>query len=197
MITIRPSTVESDGLLETSPPSDPEEHKKRVPLLWIPATLSVGLLIAAIYLGGRIVTGHPHSSIAIPHTARVPPPPAQSTPVQAVIVPPAVPAPIETKVKPQATVSAAELAPEESPDAMPMITPLVGELYIQVGALNPEGAGRLVQRLRNEKLEPHVAEGPTPELMRVLIGPFQDPNALIARKAQLETEGIDTYVRKY
>src|SRR5580698_4938021 len=48
--------------LETAPSS--EEHKKRIPLIWIPATLSIGLLIAAIYLGGRIVSAHPHGTPA-------------------------------------------------------------------------------------------------------------------------------------
>ncbi len=33
--------------------------------------------------------------------------------------------------------------------------------------------------------------------MRVLIGPFDNPDALNEKKAQLQTEGIDTFVREY
>jgi cell division septation protein DedD len=78
-----------------------------------------------------------------------------------------------------------------------MITPQTGEHYIQVGALDQEATRRFVQRLRKEKLDPHVATGPTPELMRVLIGPFDNRDALNERKAQLELEGMATFVREY
>ena len=80
---------------------------------------------------------------------------------------------------------------------IPTITPHRGELYIQVGALNAEATRRLLARLRGEKLDPHVAPGPRPELLRVLIGPFDDRDALNERKAQLEAEGVDTFVRQY
>jgi cell division septation protein DedD len=66
-----------------------------------------------------------------------------------------------------------------------------------VGALNPKATQRLLARLRGEKLDPHVAPGPRPELLRVLIGPFDNRDALNERKAQLEAEGVDTFVRQY
>ena len=37
----------------------------------------------------------------------------------------------------------------------------------------------------------------TPEIMRVLIGPVDDSEALNQRKAQLQTEGLETFVREY
>jgi len=84
-------------------------------------------------------------------------------------------------------------------DEIPSITPKAGERYIQVGALDLEmtATRRFVDRLRNEILEPHVAPGPKPDLMRVLIGPFDNPDALRTRQAQLQAEGIDTFVRQY
>ena len=82
-------------------------------------------------------------------------------------------------------------------DGIPMITPHAGQRYIQVGALDQEATRRFVQHLRSENLDPHVAEGPKPQLMRVLIGPFDNRDALNEKKAQLETEGIDTFVREY
>jgi len=185
--------------LETAPSS--EEHKKRIPLIWIPATLSVGLLIAAIYLGGRIVSAHPHgtpaAALQVAKTAA--PAPAPVTPVASASLPnqPAnQPPPIKEPPPPPEPVQVAPVTPN---DEIPSITPKAGERYIQVGALDLEmtATRRFVDRLRNEKLEPHVAPGPKPDLMRVLIGPFDNPDALRTRQAQLRAEGIDTFVRQY
>ncbi|MGA2878401.1 MAG: SPOR domain-containing protein [Bryobacteraceae bacterium] len=201
MITIRPSTISDDAATSpTSVASDLEDHKKRIPLVWIPATLGVGLLIAAIYLRGRIVLVHPHPKpaavqMAAPAIAR--PVPAPAPPVvtpQAILKPatkPETPKPAQQFVGPELPSS---LSRE---DGIPMVAPRRGELYIQVGALNPAATLRLVARLRREKLDPHVAPGPTPDLMRVLIGPFDNRDALKERKAQLESEGVDTFVRQY
>jgi|ERR1700733_7644667 len=209
MITIRPSdnTDHADTDHASLPPEDAansEDHKKRIPLIWIPATLGVGLLIAAIYLGGRIVKAHPQAepemahvaapvSVKLPAKPEAPPPqplptaepPPETTPETT----PAVPAQEFVGPEPLTVVT-----PE---DGIPMIAPQAGEQYIQVGALDHEATRRFVQRLRKEGLDPHVATGPTPQLMRVLIGPFNNREALNERKAQIETEGIATFVRQY
>lgn len=193
MITIRPSTIPDDA---TSSPasgaSDLEDHKKRIPLVWIPATLGVGLLIAALYLRGRIVLTHPPAPPAVVH---------QATPLPAPPVPPPAP-PVETAAKPEPPPAPEFVGPQLPSIAsgeygIPTIVPRKGDLYIQVGALNPEATLRLLARLRGEKLDPHVAPGPRPELLRVLIGPFDNRDALNERKAQLEAEGVDTFVRQY
>ncbi len=189
MITIRPTTIEhnSADLPEAAP--NTEEHKQRIPLAWIPVTLGIGLLIAALYLRGRIVTAHPHAKPEVAHV---------ETPVAAkaeVAKPETVPAP-ETEVAP-ASVAQASPATADPTFGLPMITPQSGDLYIQIGALNVEATRRFVQRLRDEKREPHVAIGPTPEIMRVLIGPFDSPNKLIEELTRLHSEGIDTFVRRY
>ena len=197
MITIRPSTASDNAdTPETAPTEEykQEEHKKPIPLVWIPATIGVGLLIAAVYLGGRIVKGHPAAPPQVAHSATTLPavkPSAQSTEGSPVIQ--ASPAPPPKSPEPQPEPLTA-VTPD---DGIPMIVPQKGEMYIQVGALDQEATRRFVQRLRDEKLEPHVAVGPTPELMRVLIGPFDNRDTLNARKAQIESEGIDTFVRQY
>ncbi len=185
--------------------SDTDEHKKRIPLVWIPATLGIGLLIAAIYLGGRIVRAHPATKPAAVQSAT----PASTTPA---IPPPPAPPEITKPTPPSGppvTTEAAPQAPTEKPphsepltlvtpdDGVPMITPKSGDLYIQVGALDQEATRRFVQHLRRENMDPHVATGPTPQLMRVLIGPFDNRAALNEKKAQLESEGVDTFVRQY
>jgi cell division septation protein DedD len=216
MITIMPS---GDSDNSAAPPSEntnaeaantnAEQHKTRLPLIWIPATLVVGLLIAAIYLGGRIVRAHPsaqsaaqpalaHLTTSIPTRVKPtvqnkPPEAKEPTPVTATVATAKVEPPSPTKQ----FVGPEPLTVVTPDDGIPMITPRSGELYIQVGALNSEATRRFVQHLRNEKLEPHVAPGPKPELMRVLIGPFDNHDALNERKAQLQAEGMDTFVRQY
>jgi cell division septation protein DedD len=214
MITIRPddtdNTTTPDGAANT------DEHKKRIPLVWIPATLGVGLLIAVVYLGGRIVRARPSTSSEVTHVATsasaaptIPPPPpprAAKTAAEPEVQPavekgqPAPPAateeakPAAPAPKPAAAEPLTLVAPD---DGVPMIAPKPGDIYIQVGALDHEATRRFVQHLRNENLDPHVAPGPKPELMRVLIGPFENRDALNEKKAQLEAEGMDTFVRQY
>ncbi len=198
MITIRPSNVteNDDTPLE-------EEVKKRIPLVWIPITLGIGLLIAALYLRGRIVAAHPPAKpevvhLAAPATVPVPQKAAQE-PAQAPPHEPAPPsaAPTETATTTKEPAAVDVPAIDDAADDIPMIAPHPGEHYIQIGALNGEATRHFIQRLRNQNLNPHVAPGPTPELLRVLIGPFDDRDALNAEKAQLESKGIPTFVRQY
>lgn len=187
MLTIRPRVEDSDALPPEADAAS-EEHKKRMPLVWIPATLGVGLLIAAIYLGGRIVAGHAHAPVGVKETA-APPAPPKSAP----------PAPPKSADPEPLTAVALD---NDDGDGVPAITPKSGELYIQVsalnlGAMNQEAARRFVRRIRNDHLEPHVAPGPTPELMRILIGPFDNRDELYQTKARIETEGMAAFVRKY
>jgi len=196
MMTIQPA----DKPQEESPsPAVPSATAKEpMPMVWIPVTLCIGLLIAAIYLGGRIVTANRHASAAQRTTI------IQPKPVPAPV--PAAPAPqvVEIKSEPK---SQAPLQPKlepTKPDAVtpdlaqvPMITPKAGERYIQVGALDLEATRRYLGKLRQSKLEPHVAPGPKPELLRVLIGPFADHDSLVATKNDLESAGIQNFVRQY
>ncbi len=175
-----------------TPPPDSPEHKKQVPLVWIAATLSIGLLIAAFYLGARIVAARrgskPTAQITITPSHNVIAQPAATL----VVAEPAV----QMVVTQQAEVKPAPSANAEK-DPVSIITPQPGERYIQVGALNENATRIFVQYLRSENFAPQVAAGPKPELLRVLIGPFDNPEALNERKAQLESEGLETFVRRY
>jgi cell division septation protein DedD len=174
------------------PPEVAVKDKKRIPLVWIPATLTIGLLIAALYLGGRIFAArrpaHAAAHVASSVPKVVPPQPP-------IIAPPVVAEEVKPEIKPELL---APVATEQATsDPASVITPHGGELYIQLGAFNVEATRRFVQHLRGEKLEPLVAPGPKPEIMRVLIGPFDNRDALNERKAQLQTKGFDTFVRVY
>jgi cell division septation protein DedD len=194
MITIRPSNVTEH---DDTPPQ--EDVKKRIPLVWIPITLGIGLLIAALYLRGRIVATHPPAKpqvvhVAAPATVPVVQAPAQAPPQASA---PHSPAPTEAATTTKEPAGVDVPAIDDQADDIPMIAPHSGERYIQIGALTGEATRHFIQRLRNQKLNPHVAPGPTPELLRVLIGPFDDRDALNAQKAQLESESIPTFVRQY
>lgn len=201
MITIKPPSVPENP---SAPPDEAaEEHKKTIPLVWIPATLVVGLLIAGIYLGGRIVAAHGHPGTEVVSAAT-------PTPQKAAVTPPVIesqnpesnsetkaPAKTEPPSPPRKPAAVEPLTVVSPDDGIPMIEPSPGQVFIQVGALDQEATRRFVQRLRADKLDPHVAPGPTPQLMRVLIGPFDNRAALNEKKAQMESEGIDTFVREY
>jgi cell division septation protein DedD len=177
----------------------PEEvvvkDKQRMPLVWIPVTLSVGLLIAALYVGGRIIAARRPAQVAAHSTVNVP---KTMAPQPTKITPPVVAEVSKSEIKPESVAVAKELPPTDpTNDAAPTITPHGGERYIQLGAFNMEATRRFVQHLRSEKLAPLIAPGPNPEIMRVLIGPFDNRDALNEKKAQLQTAGFTTFVRQY
>lgn len=158
------------------------------PVVWIAATLIFGLTIAGVYLGGRIVSARPVQEIPPPQ------PPHISAPV--VLQPTGVQ---QTNVEPAVSPQAASAPPPVVPltEDQLLIQPHHGQQYIQVGAVNVEIAKQFIQHLRDEKLDPHIAPGPAPDIKRLLIGPFDNHDALNSTKAQLESEGIATFVRQY
>lgn len=184
--------------MTTTPPQVDETEetgKKPIPPVWIAATLCVGLLIAAIYLGGRIVSARQPSTVtktAVPQTQTFPlPPPPVVQPVITETVK------TEVKLKPELLTSVTKISVTKSADTIPLINPNAGELYLQLGAMNVEATHRFLQDLRSKNLEPHVAAGPTPGIMRVLIGPFDNRAALDERMAQLKTQGLNPFARRY
>jgi SPOR domain len=228
MITAQPAGPDNNAASNTtvSNAANSESQKKPIPMVSIPAIISIGLVIATVYLVSRIVTGH-RPIAAVKHAAiatTVKPPSAAAPVAPAVQASADIPvskaaAVIKTETKPAKPLVLPEKQPEKQPekrpekqpakqpaevskavaaeDAIPMITPKTGERFIQIGALDEEATRRFVKKLRNEKIEPHVAPASKPELLRILIGPFENRDALNAEKAQLELEGMETFVRQY
>jgi cell division septation protein DedD len=54
-----------------------------------------------------------------------------------------------------------------------------------------------VDTLRKVNLDAVVAPGPTPDLLRILVGPFSDQNSMDQAKAQLEAAGKSPIIRSY
>jgi cell division septation protein DedD len=202
--SITPEPPVLPGSEDEVPPSS-KDAKKNLPLIWIPITLCVGLLLAALYVGIRILTVKSRTSAATVHAQ----PPATPTPRLET------PATASPTVAPEEQVSeraAASIAKGNTPVAGPLaksknarsaydwpiwISPERGEKYIQVGAINSQLAPKYVAQLRSEKWDPHVAPGPSPNIVRVLLGPFTDHDSIVRAKERLRESQIDSFVRAY
>lgn len=195
------------------------ERRKRITYLAIPVTIGVGLLVAIIYIGGRMVTAKPHAPApvvtasvpaAVPAPAPVEPakvdPPKTQPPSPQAPAKPAVEAAKPTldvkkqdapiaKVVPPATPAPKPAAHKNAP--LTLITPRAGETYLQLAAFTPRTILTYLDGLRAGGLEPSVAPGPTPDILRVLVGPFPDSEALSKAKARLDAEKIEWIIRAY
>ena len=158
----------------------PVDWKKRVASVWIPAILGLGLILAFAYVGVRIVAGKSQ---------------AQPTPSQAKIEAPAIKAPGNVPIQ-AAPKPAAKPANVEA-KAFTLVTPQPGERYLQVAAVTPHMVLTYVDTLRRVNLGAVVAPGPTPDLLRILVGPFSDQNSMDQAKAQLEAAGKSPIIRSY
>jgi cell division septation protein DedD len=78
-----------------------------------------------------------------------------------------------------------------------VITPQPGERFLQVAAVSPHMVLTYVDNLRIANLDAVIAPGPTPDLLRVLVGPFPDRDSLDKAKAQLEAAGKSPIIRSY
>jgi cell division septation protein DedD len=160
----------------------PADWKKRVVSLWIPATLGLGLMMAFGYVGVRIVAGKPPVQLTTS--------PASS--VQAKIEAPLnVPPPLAPNPAPPLAL------PTVHPANFTVITPQPGERYLQVAAVSPHMVLTYVDNLRMANLDAVIAPGPTPDLLRVLVGPFADLDAMDKAKGQLQASGKSPIIRSY
>lgn len=200
-----PGVAHSENQTARSAESVLEQRKKGVPLIWIPVLICLGLLIAAGYLGRRIFSSR-HSATTLQATrpikratvveAPVEQAPVEQAPVQqtSAHIEPVAPAAASPLQAPDAGSSSAETPVIED---FTLITPEPGERYIQISALNTEAARKYVAQLRRGPLEPHVAPGPRPGIVRILIGPFHDNATLMATRGDLLAAGIACFVREY
>lgn len=105
--------------------------------------------------------------------------PAAATPTTAT------PAPTST---PQATSTDPAPAPAASAPAAPS-----GPTYLQVGAFDRvESAQNLVQQLRDLGYNPTV-NAPEGRKVTVLVGPYENPDALTRTETRLATNGLDSF----
>ncbi len=206
------------------PAADGETAKTRLPWIWIPVVICLGLLVAAGYVGARILASRPVArpvQVVIPAAPKqIAAIPAAENPVAQTPLETTTMAPVTAEDQPPQIVSSSR-GPSSNPGssnvvssnpvpvhspwqpASPasedwgLITPQPGERYIQISALNTTAARRYIEQLRRGPLEPHLAPGPTPTIVRVLIGPFHDTDSLLNTRADLKAAGIDCFIRDY
>jgi cell division septation protein DedD len=154
--------------------------RKRIASVWIPAILGLGLLMAFAYLGVRIVVGKSQVE-------------SKTTPAK--IETPVITAPVNvpTQAAPKPTPKPANLDAK----AFTLVIPQPGERYLQVAAVSPHMVLTYVDTLRRVSLDAVVAPGPTPDLLRILVGPFSDQSSMDQAKAQLEAAGKSPIIRSY
>jgi len=80
--------------------------------------------------------------------------------------------------------------------AVASVTPGPGRMYLQVAAVGQPQADVVADTLRQKGFPALLAAGPTPALLRVMVGPFADASMLGKAKADLENAGFHPIVRK-
>lgn len=175
----------SQEVLAPEVPSNPVDWKKRIATVWIPAILGLGLIMAFAYVGVRIVAGK--SQVY---------PTASQAKIESPVIKAPVNVPAPAAPKPAAPKPAAKSLDLE-PKAFTLVTPQPGERYLQVAAVTPHMVLTYVDTLRKVNLEAVVAPGPTPDLLRILVGPFSDQDSMNQAKTLLEAAGKSPIIRIY
>jgi len=213
MLTVGSSSATPASAEGDTAEAPAKDSRKRVPLIAIPITLSVGLLVAAGYVGNRILSSRKQATAVVvaslpiaPRAAVVaaPTPPEAETPR---------PSPSEgprQSTAPQRAASApakeaaddttsARVAHSDGPasDSEALIAPRHGERYLQIAAISASAAQKFLAGLGRYNLQASVAPGPHDGLVRVVIGPFPDRESVAAVKAQIESQWPDCFVRLY
>jgi len=212
---VKPGTIEEAFAQAT-------ERRRRMVNMAIPASIAIGLLVAVVYLGMRIVSARHHVAAATPvkqaavtAPVSIPVPPQvdsasrgnkvlEAASTKAALSEPKDPATTQAAPAPVVEVAAKTPSPapgkpvRKSDGSLSLITPQHGETYLQLAALTPETVLKYSDELRAQQLEPSIAPGPVDsKLVRVLVGPFPDAASLAAAKDRLNTSKIEWIIRAY
>ena len=143
------------------------------------ATVAIGLAIASIYVGGRIVSAKTTRRAApvVIHVSSLSQPVA---PAKAVSMP-------SPALKPKDAA-----APHWN-----IIEPRPGETYIQLAAIPLKTIDPFLNQIEEKGFRPVIARGPTDSLYRILIGPYARQDALKDAQTAVEAAGIQHIVRVY
>jgi len=74
---------------------------------------------------------------------------------------------------------------------------LVKQSFWQVAALDRKMANDAYTGLMQQNLPLSIAEGPSPDLFRVLVGPLTGPDHTAKMKASLEAGGFQPFFKRY
>ena len=165
-----------------------KKQAKRV-FIGFAATITIGLVIAGWYVGGRIFAAEKvHAASAITR-------PVSAFPVAAVA--PTIAKTFEaTPVEEPVAVAANAGHPETAP-VWNKVEPQSGDLYLQLATMGPNSTNEYLQILEAKGIHPRIAPGPSENLHRLVIGPYPDKAALEQEQQELESAGIQFIARRY
>lgn len=89
------------------------------------------------------------------------------------------------------------VAPTPAPDAPLAGKPEVGKTYIQLASVERGYATLITEGARKLGFPAFITAGTSPNLYRVLSGPFANSADLQKAKAVFDTAGLNSFVRKY
>lgn len=211
-----------DSSAKSNEDGSPEKPRKRIPLAAIPVTLAVGLLVAAGYVGNRILASrpqataivgntfaHPQTESAVPTTPHLAesPKPSPLTPAATPVSSTAQTRIVRSNAAEVQKVEAAlvKLADPDvgtaekadHADNVDLIAPEHGKRYLQIAAISARASERFLAQVSRYNVQASIAPGPSEGVVRVVIGPFSDRESLAAAKEQIRLNWPDCFVRVY
>jgi cell division septation protein DedD len=153
-------------------PADSATKQAKRVFIGFAATITIGLVIAGWYVGGRIFAVdkvHAAAAIAKPISSTV-----EATPVAEPVA-----------------------VPTEAAAAWTRVDPQPGELYLQLATMGPNSTNEYIKALDSQGIHPRIAPGPSDNLHRIVLGPYPDKAALEKQQQELEAAGIQFMARRY
>jgi len=166
-------------------PETPGAKQRRQVVRAFAGTMALGLVLATLYVGARIVTSRKavNSTRSVVKVAAPVQAPEAARPAVA-----SVPVPVS---KPRKQPDSATLPVRRN------VTPRPGEKYVQVAAFGQTALDAYLRQLESKGLHPLVAPGPSDGIHRILIGPYTNPETLEQTRRTLQVVGMDSIIRSY
>jgi cell division septation protein DedD len=173
----------------SAPQSEPQPGaaQRRIVLSFC-ATVLIGVLLSVGYL----VSGTGRAAARVTPAASV-----SQTSVAPSLSKPPVSLPVTAPPPAVAIRPAARIEPKEKKPAVIEPRPAtIGATYLQMAAVDRGVAEVYLEVLRRKGFQARIADGPTPDIFRVLVGPVKDAASLARVKADLQAEGFTSFPRK-
>ena len=177
----------SESVIDTAPAATPETpgaKQRRQVMRAFAGTMALGLVLAILYVGARIVTSKRNVN-STRSVVKVAAPAIQTHEAARPVV-----------------VTAPSSKPGKQPDSSTLpvrrnVNPRPGEKYVQVAAFGPKALEAYLRALESKGLHPLVAPGPADGIHRILIGPYTNPETLEQTRRTLQVVGMDSIIRSY
>ena len=152
------------------------------------ATVAIGLALASLYVGGRIVSARraPRVASAVIRVAPLGQPAVATKPSNEPVAP--APAAVSRAAKPKTS--------NASP-SWNIVNPRPGEMYLQVAAIPARTIDPFLVQLEAKGFRPVIAPCPTDGLYRILLGPYSRPETRADTQTALAAAGFQSMVRVY